>query len=173
MRRLGIYADRLTDDFYRDVIHSAPLHDVGKIQISDVLLNKPGKLTDEEYAAMKTHTTAGSEIIDRAIAMVGGGSGYLHEAKNLAAYHHERWDGKGYPHGVSGEQIPLSARIMAVADVFDALVSRRSYKAPFSVDRALDIIRDGAGTQFDPGVVRAFLDGRDEAVQIAHTYLGE
>ena len=171
MKKLGIYDGMITDEFCLDVINSAPLHDVGKIQVSDTLLNKPGKLTDEEFEIMKTHTIAGKEIIEQAIDTVGGESGYLSEAKNLAAFHHERWDGKGYPNGLAGEEIPLSARIMAVADVYDALVSQRSYKPPFSFEKAEEIIREGAGTQFDPEVVRAFLDGADEAREIAGSFL--
>ena len=158
----GVYADQLTDEFITEVVSSAPLHDVGKITVSDTILNKPGRLTDEEFRIMQSHTTAGGEIIDKANAIVGEESEYLAEAKNLAAYHHEKWDGSGYPNGLKGEEIPLSARIMAVADVFDALVSRRSYKEPFSVDKALDIIREGSGSHFDPLVVQAFLDAEDE-----------
>ncbi|MBQ7143951.1 MAG: HD domain-containing protein [Oscillospiraceae bacterium] len=161
MKREGIYDDALTEAFMQDVVDAAPLHDVGKIEISDLLLNKPGKLTDEEFQKMKEHTTAGGEVISHAIALVTD-TGYLEEAKNLATYHHERWDGKGYPTGLAGEDIPLGARIMAVADVFDALVSRRSYKKPFSFEQAVDIIRSESGTHFDPQVVRAFLDALPE-----------
>ena len=163
MKKDGVYADQLTEDFIEDVVHSAPLHDVGKITVSDTLLNKPGRLNDTEYAQMKHHTTAGREIIDSAISSVAeNDSGYLREARNLATYHHEKWDGTGYPNGLSGEQIPLSARIMAVADVFDALVARRSYKAGFPVDKAFDIIRQGSGTHFDPAVAGAFLRAEDQ-----------
>ena len=149
MKEKGIYADEMTDEFMEDVANSAPLHDVGKIQVSDLILNKTERLSDEEYAIMKGHTSAGSGIISSAMSLVSD-TGYLKEAQNLAAYHHERWDGKGYPSGLSGEEIPLSARIMAVADVFDALVSKRSYKDAFSVEKAMEIIKEGAGTQFDP-----------------------
>ncbi len=165
LRKEGIYEEQLTDDYIHDLVHSAPLHDVGKIQVSDVLLNKPGKLTDDEYAKMKRHTLAGREIIAKAAEM-SDDSGYLHEAENLAAYHHERWDGKGYPYGLKGEEIPLSARIMAVADVFDALVSKRSYKEGFPIEKSLDIIREGIGTHFDPKVAQAFLDAEDEVKKI-------
>ncbi len=165
MKEKGIHADMLTDEYINDVSNSAPLHDVGKIMVSDVILNKPGKLTDEEFAIMKSHTTAGCRVIESAMALVSD-SGYLKEAKNLATYHHERWDGKGYPSGKSGEEIPLSARVMAVADVFDALVSRRSYKEPFSFEKAMDIIREGAGTQFDPEVAAIFIEAADEVKQI-------
>ena len=164
MRETGKHIDELTNSYLYEVESSAPLHDVGKIQIPDALLNKPGKLTDEEFAEMKCHTLRGTEIIDRAIGMVSDDStDYLKEARNLTLYHHERWDGKGYPKGLKGEEIPLSARIMAVADVFDALVARRSYKEGIPFDTAIDIIRKESGTHFDPEVVEAFLQCQDEA----------
>lgn len=167
MKEEGIYADILTDDYIEEVVNSAPLHDVGKIKVSDTILNKPGRLTDEEFIAMQNHTTAGGEIIDKAIAIVDEESEYLNEAKNLATFHHEKWNGTGYPTGLSGEDIPLSARVMAVADVFDALVSRRSYKEPFTVEKAFEIIREGSGSHFDPEIVKAFLDAEDEVRRVA------
>ena len=167
MQKEGIYADQLSEEFISEVVNSAPLHDVGKITVSDAILNKPGKLTDEEFNAMKSHTTEGGKIIDKAITLVSEESGFLTEARNMAACHHEKWNGKGYPNGASGEDIPLSARVMAVADVFDALVSRRSYKEPFTVEKAFDIIRNDAGTHFDPLVVQAFLDAGDEVRRVA------
>ena len=164
MQKEGIYADQLTDQFISDVARSAPLHDIGKISISDTILNKPGKLDDEEFAKMKTHTTAGAEILDRVIdTMPDGDEGYLNEARRLALYHHEKWDGTGYPKGLAGEDIPLSARIMAVADVFDALVSDRSYKKAFPFEKAIDIIRESSGTHFDPQIAQAFLNVQDKA----------
>ena len=172
LKKNGIYTDQLTDEFITDVINSAPLHDVGKIKVSDAILNKPGKLTDEEFEIMKSHTTAGKEIIESAMVLVGNNTGYLMEAKNLAAYHHEKGNGKGYPTGLAGEEIPLSARVMAVADVFDALVSVRSYKKPFSFEQACDIIRKDAGTHFDPNVANAFLEVKEEARKIAEANLG-
>ena len=173
LKREGVYVDQLTDEFMRDVVNSAPLHDVGKIQVSDAILNKPGKLTDEEFEKMKLHTTAGAEIISRAINMVSEeDSGYLNEAMNLANYHHEKWNGRGYPRGLAGEAIPLSARIMAVADVFDALVSRRSYKEGFSYDMAIGIIKEGSGSHFDPKVVDAFLRAGDEVQRVMSTHMG-
>ncbi|MCR5664639.1 MAG: HD domain-containing protein [Oscillospiraceae bacterium] len=168
MRELGIYADQLSSDYEEEVVSSAPLHDVGKIQVPDALLNKPGRLTDEEFSKMKEHTVRGGEIIDRAIHMVDeDSSGYLIEARKLTVAHHERWDGKGYPNGLKGEEIPLSARVMAVADVFDALVSKRSYKEGFPVEKAIDIIRSEAGTHFDPKVVEAFLQCGDQVRAVA------
>ena len=118
---------------------------------------------------MKTHTTAGREIIEKAINTVKG-EVYLKEARNMAAYHHERWDGKGYPEGLHGEVIPLSARIMAVADVFDALSSPRVYKEAFPLDKALAIISEGAGTQFDPKCVEVFMDSIPEIKVILNKY---
>lgn len=168
MREMGLHTQELTDEYMEDVYNSAPLHDVGKIQISDTLLNKPGRLTEEEFHRMQLHTTLGADIIDRAIDMMPTESaGYLTEARNLTLYHHERWDGTGYPRGLKGEEIPLSARLMAVADVFDALVSRRSYKNGFPFEKAIDIIRQESGTHFDPDVVNAFLQCQDEARRVA------
>ena len=173
LKRAGVYADQLTEAFIQDVVNSAPLHDVGKIQVSDAILNKPGKLTDEEFEIMKTHTTAGAEIISRAIDTVSEeNSGYLKEAMNLAHYHHEKWNGQGYPCGLAGEDIPLSARVMAVADVFDALVSKRSYKEGFPFEKAMDIIREGSGNHFDPKVVNAFVNAQDEVHRVMNTYMG-
>lgn len=152
-----------------DVVRSAPLHDVGKINIPDGVLNKPGKLTDEKYAIIKTHTTAGKKIMEHAISTVKGDS-YLKEARNMAAYHHERWDGKGYPEGLHGEVIPLSARIMAVADVFDALASPRVYKPAFPLEKALAILEEGKGTQFDPKCIEVFMDSLSEVKEVLRKY---
>ena len=165
----GYYAEKITPKFISDVVRSAPLHDVGKINIPDHILNKPGKLTDEEYEIIKTHTTAGKKIMEKAISTVEGES-YLKEARNMAAYHHERWDGKGYPEGLHGEVIPLAARIMAVADVFDALASPRVYKPAFPLEKALAILQEGAGTQFDPKCVEVFMDSLPEVKEVLQKY---
>ena len=165
LKKKGYYAEKITPKFMSDVVRSAPLHDVGKINIPDSVLNKPGKLTDEEYAIMKTHTTAGKQIMEHAIGTVEGDS-YLKEARNMAAYHHERWDGKGYPEGLHGNVIPLSARIMAVADVFDALASPRVYKPAFPLEKALAIIEEGRGTQFDPKCVEVFMEALPEVKEV-------
>ncbi|MBR4183409.1 MAG: HD domain-containing protein [Lachnospiraceae bacterium] len=169
LRKKGYYANKITPKFMSDVVRSAPLHDIGKINIPDGILNKPGKLTDEEFAIMKTHTTAGKKIMENAISTIEGDN-YLKEARNMAAYHHERWDGKGYPEGLHGEVIPLAARIMSVADVFDALASPRVYKPAFPLEKALAIIEEGKGTQFDPKCVEVFMDSLDEVKAVLKKY---
>lgn len=163
LMREGHYADILDQGFIDEAVRCAPLHDLGKIRIPDAILNKPGKLTPEEFMRIKTHTTAGREIIEGILLNISDKS-YLAQAVFIAAHHHERWDGTGYPEGLSGTDIPLSARIMAVADVYDALVSKRSYKEPLSKEAAFEIIRDGAGTHFDPLVVAAFVSARGRIV---------
>ena len=155
LKKQGIYSDILTDRYMSDMIVAAPLHDIGKIHIPDAVLNKPGKLTEEEFEIMKTHTTAGEELLIRAKEELGE-SGYLNTALEMAAYHHEWWNGKGYPYGICGEEIPLCARIMAVADVFDALTSKRCYKSAMPLEKACAIIKEESGTHFDPAVVEAF-----------------
>ena len=169
LRSMGCYTDQLTDKYISDVEKSAPLHDVGKISVSDVILNKPGKLTDEEFCIMQTHTTAGKEMIDQVIQTVHGES-YLMEGRNLAGYHHEKWNGKGYPEGLAGEEIPLSARVMAIADVFDALSSKRIYKDAMPFEKAVSIIKEDSGSHFDPKCVEAFLNSLDEIRAVLDQY---
>ena len=171
MKKDGVYADALTDEFIAEVVSAAPLHDVGKIHVPDAVLNKPGRLTEEEFREMKKHANAGKDIITQVIK-ISPDSDYLKEARNLAAFHHERWDGTGYPCGLKGEEIPLSARVMAVADVFDALVSRRSYKESFPFEKAIQIIREGSGSHFDPQIAEAFLRAQDEARRVAESFKG-
>lgn len=161
LKRRGVYPEILTDRYMEDMIVAAPLHDIGKIHIPDAILNKPGRLTEEEFAIMKTHTTAGEELLTHAKTELGE-SGYLNTAVEMAAYHHEWWNGKGYPYGIDGEGIPLSARIMAVADVFDALTSKRCYKDAMPLTKAYAIIREESGTHFDPLVAEAFLACADD-----------
>ncbi|MCR5563199.1 MAG: HD domain-containing protein [Desulfovibrio sp.] len=165
----GIYKEEITDEFMKNVIKSAPLHDIGKINVPDAILNKPGKLTDEEFTLMKSHSSVGGEIISHIIDVVPD-SDYLSEAKNLATYHHEKWNGSGYPAGLSKEDIPLSARVMAVADVFDALVSNRSYKKGFPYEKALAIIVEERETHFDPKIVDAFLAAKEEVLRVADQF---
>ena len=155
----------LTNKYIENMVVAAPLHDVGKIHIPDAVLNKPGKLDDNEFTMMKSHAAAGGKIIDRVEESVGDIE-YLRIAKEMAEYHHERMDGKGYPHGISGDEIPLCARILAVADVFDALASKRCYKEPMPLDKAFAIIKEETGSHFDVDVAKAFLDSRDEIEKI-------
>ncbi len=169
MKAKGVYSDQLTEQFASNVYKSAPLHDIGKISVPDSILNKPGKLTNEEFDIMKTHTTAGGKILNSIIEMVPGAT-YLYEAKNLATYHHERWDGRGYPTGLKETEIPLSARIMAVADVFDALVSKRSYKEGFPPEKAMNIIIEESGTHFDPKLVEIFVGAQDKVFKVAKDF---
>ena len=154
----GKFKDILDEAYIAKLKRSAPLHDIGKIAVSDLILNKPGKLTDEEFAIMKSHTTEGWHILEKIEENASDSmdDGYLKEATEMAHYHHEKWDGTGYPTGIKGAGIPLSARIMAVADVFDALVAERVYKKPFTYEKAMQIITEGAGKHFDPTVVEAF-----------------
>ncbi|MBP5701779.1 MAG: HD domain-containing protein [Lachnospiraceae bacterium] len=161
-----VYPGQVNDEFIQSVINSAPLHDVGKIKVSDLILNKTTRLDDDEYTRMKQHTLFGKDVIERAKSL-SPGSDYLDEALNLALYHHEKWDGTGYPSGLKGEEIPLSARIMAVSDVFDALLSTRSYKNPFTFEQAMDIIKEGSGTSFDPAIVKLFVDNPERVKAIA------
>ncbi len=169
LKKKGYYAGKVNSKFVSDVIRSAPLHDIGKIHIPDSVLNKAGELTDEEYEIIKAHTTAGMKIMENAISTVSG-ENYLKEARNMAAYHHERWDGTGYPEGLHGEVIPLSARIMAVADKFDALTSERVYMKPISFEEAVLMIQEGSGTEFDPKRVEVFTEALPEVKVVYRKY---
>lgn len=153
------YKKILTPEYISLIKRYAPLHDVGKIVISDAILLKPARLTQDEFELMKTHTVEGGLIIDSILSDIETPE-HIEIAKNIAVYHHEKWDGTGYPHQISGQGIPLCARIMSVADVFDALISKRCYKDAFSLDEAYRIIKDATGTQFDPLIVDAFLSER-------------
>ena len=157
----GVYADEISKMDLESLVSSARLHDVGKITISDAILNKPGKLTDEEFAIMKTHAAEGERIINQIIARTGEEE-FLHNAQLFAGYHHERWDGNGYPYGLKETHIPLQGRIMAIIDVYDALISERPYKIPFSHEETVTIIINNSGTQFDPFIADMFFDVRDQ-----------
>ncbi|MES2880383.1 MAG: two-component system response regulator [Pseudomonadota bacterium] len=149
---------------------SAPLHDIGKVGIPDRILLKPGKLTAEEFEIMKTHTTLGRDAIAHAEQELGADVPFLTLAKEIAYSHQEKWDGSGYPEGLKGDQIPISARLMAVADVYDALISRRVYKEPFSHEQALEIIQQTSGRHFDPDIVQAFMAIEENFHAIALSY---
>ena len=154
--RAGIYESEIANWDKNLLLPSAQLHDVGKINVSDLILNKPEKLTDEEFCLIKNHCADGERIIDEIIGKTKD-DGFLRHAKKFAGYHHEKWNGTGYPRGLREEEIPLEGRIMAIADVYDALVSERPYKRPFTHEQAVEIIKDGRGTHFDPKIVDAFL----------------
>lgn len=160
----------LTDHNIRLLAKSAPLHDIGKVGIPDHILLKPGKLTPEEFEIMKTHAGIGSDALARAEQDIEGRVSYLGIAKDIARHHHERWDGKGYPDSLAGDAIPISARLMALADVFDALISQRVYKPAFPFSKAKEIITAEAGKHFDPDVAKAFLDSFDVFCSIANRY---
>jgi len=160
------FKSELTTEAIDLLFKSAPLHDVGKVGIPDNILLKPGKLTDEEFAVMKQHAQLGADALLVAESQLGTNS-FLRLAREIAACHHEKWNGSGYPLGTKGDAIPLSARLMALADVYDALISKRVYKPAFSHDKAKGIILEGDGSHFDPRVVKAFLDCEDEFKQIA------
>ena len=156
----GIYYNEISKLNLDLFVVSARLHDTGKIAISDTILNKPGKLTDEEFTKMKTHASMGEQIVEQIItrAEEDEHETFLYHAKLFAGYHHERWDGKGYPHGLAGTDIPIQGRIMAFADVYDALISDRPYKKAFTHEQAVKIIEEGHGTQFDPVITDVFLE---------------
>lgn len=152
------FRDYLTENNIKMLYKSAPLHDIGKVGIPDHILQKPGPLTTEEFTVMKTHTTLGSHAIAHAEQSLGVNVDFLQTAKDIAQSHQEKWDGSGYPEGLSGDLIPVSARLMAVADVYDALISRRVYKEPISHEKAILMIQEGRGKYFDPDIVDAFVE---------------
>ena len=155
MQKTDKYKEILTDDYIQKLEEAAPLHDIGKIVVSDLILCKPGKLTDEEFEKMKVHTVKGGEIIKNILHYIDDKE-FLNMSYDVAVSHHEKWNGKGYNYGLKEEEIPLSGRIMAIADVFDALVAERVYKKPMPVDDAINIIIKDAGTHFDPNIVEVF-----------------
>jgi putative two-component system response regulator len=167
------YANVLTPEVIDTYIKASPLHDLGKVGIPDHVLHKAGKHTPEEWEIMKTHAQLGADAIWRAIMDEDDQSAlhFLYVAMEIANYHHEKWDGRGYPSGLAGESIPLSARLMSLADVFDALISRRVYKPPFDIAHATEIIIEGRGSHFDPAVVDAFLARVDDFREIAERYV--
>ncbi len=164
------FAAYLTVPTIKLLFKSAPLHDIGKVGIPDRILLKPGKLTPEEFEIMKTHTKLGRDAIAHAEQQLGVDVGFLSIAKEIAYSHQEKWDGSGYPQGLQGDAIPISARLMAVADVYDALISRRVYKEPMSHEDAMEIIRQTAGRHFDPDMVAAFLEIHETFRTIAIAY---
>lgn len=164
------FAAFLTEGTIDLLFKSAPLHDIGKIGIPDRILLKAGKLTPDEFEIMKMHTTLGGNAIANAELAIGEEIGFLRYAKEIAYSHQEWWDGSGYPKGLKGDEIPISARLMAVADVYDALINKRVYKRAISHEEAVQVIREGRGTHFDPDIVDAFLGCADGIREIANRY---
>jgi putative two-component system response regulator len=163
------FRDELNDDTIELLYLSAPLHDLGKVGVRDKVLLKAGRLTDEEFEEMKKHTQYGEEAL-RITEQKLGGDTFLHYAREIAYTHQEKWDGSGYPQGLKGDKIPISGRLMALADVYDALISKRVYKPPFSHEKAVQIILEGKGTHFDPDIVDAFIKLEDTFRNIALTF---
>lgn len=163
------YPETITEEFVDTIQKAAPMHDIGKIVVPDSILQKPGKLTTEEFAKMEKHTVEGKRIIHDIIG-VSEDKYYVQMASDIAVSHHERWDGNGYPNKLKGEDIPISARIMAIADVFDALVSKRCYKEPMSLDKAFQIIQEDKEKHFDPLFADIFIENRKDVEKIFNKY---
>jgi len=167
MLKCNVYTDEISVWDRYACVTAAKLHDVGKIAISDTILNKNGKLTDEEFAIMKTHVDIGLQVI-RKLELTAENNTFLKHARLIAGAHHERWDGLGYPVGLKGADIPLEGRLMAIADVYDALISKRPYKPPLSTDEAAAIVKEGAGAQFDPALINIFSQITDQFAEVVH-----
>jgi putative two-component system response regulator len=165
----GVFPDELNPSELQEMVRAAPLHDIGKIAISDIILLKPGRLDAAEYSMMKRHSEIGAAILSRMYRRMPA-QHYLYYASLIAGSHHERYDGAGYPNGLSGDNIPLSGRIMAVADVYDALVDDRIYRSSMGHAQASSIIIENSGSHFDPRVVEAFKNTQDKISEIASTY---
>jgi len=166
MKERGVYADEIKGWDMETVILSARLHDMGKIVVSDVVLNKPDKLTGDEYGVIRTHADEGVRIIEKMVEQTGEAD-FLQNAKLFAGYHHEFWDGSGYPYRLKGTDIPLQGRIMAIVDAYDALISKRPYKEALAVEEAERIIMENVGKQFDPDIARVFFEVKDQFKEAA------
>lgn len=166
LRDRGIYKEELTDEYLENLYHAAPMHDIGKIAVPDVVLQKPGKLTEEEYEIIKSHTVKGGAIIKETFGHLENEL-YSQMAYEVARHHHEKWNGKGYPDGLKRKEIPLCARIMAIADVFDAVSEKRCYRDAMPLEQCFEIIAEGSGQAFEPLLAEVFLEIRDK-VEIEH-----
>lgn len=165
LKARGFYREQLTNDFIKNLTMAAPMHDVGKIAIPDAILQKPGRLTAEEYEIMKTHAAKGGEIIQETFSHLGDEE-YEKTVYEVARHHHEKWNGKGYPDGLERKEIPLCARIMAVADVFDAVSAKRCYRDAMPLEQCFRIIEEGSGQDFDPVIAEAFLDMKEKVTEV-------
>lgn len=168
IRDKGLYTDILTDNYIELLTKAAPMHDIGKILVPDHILQKPGRLTPEEYEIIKEHSAAGGKIVREVLGFIEE-KDYIEIPSDMAAHHHEKWNGSGYTKGLAQEDIPLSARIMAIADVFDALVSKRCYKSPMPVEEAFAEMEKSSGTHFDPQLVKIFLGLKEEIMGYLHS----
>ena len=165
LKKRGIYKEMLTDEYLENLYRAAPMHDIGKIAVPDVVLQKPGKLTDEEFEIIKTHAPKGGEIIKNTFGHLEN-ENYTQMAYEVARFHHEKWNGKGYPDGLKRKEIPLCARIMSIADVFDAVSEKRCYREAMPLDKCFEIIEEGSGQSFEPILVEVFLDIREDIERI-------
>jgi response regulator RpfG family c-di-GMP phosphodiesterase len=167
LKEKGLFQEEIDDEFIENILISAPMHDIGKVSIPDNVLLKPGKLDDDEWKIMKSHAGAGGLILQKLHKkFTNYNINYFKMAADIAYAHHEKWDGSGYPRSLKEEDIPLASRIAAVADVFDALMSKRPYKKAFSLEKSYSIVKEGIGTHFDPRVVEAFNEIRDEVERV-------
>ncbi|MGN0622565.1 MAG: HD-GYP domain-containing protein [Oscillospiraceae bacterium] len=169
--RRGYYKEALTKDYIDNMLKAAPMHDIGKISVPDAILQKPGKLTAEEFEIMKLHSEKGGKIIRETFKNLGS-EDYRNIAYEVARHHHEKWNGKGYPDGLKRKEIPLCARIMAVADMFDAVSEKRCYRDAMPLDKCFEIIEQGSGQDFDPIIAEAFLDIRDRVEAVHSEFAG-
>lgn len=169
LQAIGKYSDIIDDSFIETLYQASPLHDIGQISIDDYILNKPSKLSTKEFECMKEHTQKGAEALLEVYSRFSSNQ-LLYMGAQIAQYHHEKWDGSGYPNGLKGDNIPLSARILALGDVYDALRSKRPYKEAFSHEESVNIILAGAGTHFDPNIVQSFLNIEDTFLQIREKF---
>lgn len=161
----SLYSSIMTKDFEDKMMNAAPMHDIGKISIPDTILQKPGKLTDEEYSVMKKHSVLGGEIIQEIFKDMDDKE-FLNIAYDVTRYHHEKWNGNGYPEGLVGKEIPFSARIMAIADVFDAISAKRCYRDAMPLEKCFAIIKEGKGVDFDPVLTDLFLNAREKVEKV-------
>lgn len=170
LRRNGQYKEILTKDYIENLLNAAPMHDIGKISVPDSILKKPGKLTGEEFEIMKRHASDGGNIIRETFGNLGNKE-YCQIAYEVSRYHHEKWNGNGYPDGLKRNEIPLCARIMAIADVFDAVSERRCYRDSMPIEQCFEIIAQGSGQDFDPIIAETFLNAREKVVKIHDEFI--
>lgn len=164
---------KVSTEYAQNIVKSAKLHDIGKVAVPDGILLKPGKLTPMEFEIIKQHTKLGADLLDDAIQELGDDSSFLHVAREIVIAHHEWWNGRGYPNALSGHDIPIAGRVMAIADVYDALISERPYKVPFTHEQAIDIIMEASGTHFDPTILEVTQDVMAQFPSIVNKYKDE